>query len=179
MHDLTGGKRRTGFRIAIHQSGQEILIERAPVDADTHRLVVTDRHFDDVAELLVLLVLEADIARIDAVLCQRFRAGRMVGEQLVANIVEIADQRHIHAEPQKALAHLRHGGGTLVAIDGDAHDFRTGLIECRDLRHRRIDIRGIRIGHRLYDDRRTATHDDSAHIDRNGLTARFRIEVYG
>ena len=36
-------------------------------DADAHRLVVADRRFDDLGELPVLLFLEADIARIDAV----------------------------------------------------------------------------------------------------------------
>ena len=49
--------------VLVHQVGQQFLIERAPVGADAHRLVVLDRHLDDGGELPVLLVLEADIAR--------------------------------------------------------------------------------------------------------------------
>ena len=71
--------------------GQQLLVERAPIGADAHRLAVLQRHFDDGAELAVLLLLEADIARIDPVLVERLGAGRMLGEQLVADIVEIAD----------------------------------------------------------------------------------------
>jgi hypothetical protein len=78
--------------VAVHQPRQELLVERAPVHPDPHRLVVADRHFDDFGELLVLLVLEADIAGIDAVFRKRLGAGRMIGEQLVADIVKIADR---------------------------------------------------------------------------------------
>jgi hypothetical protein len=58
---------------------------------------VLDRHLDDGGELRVLLLAEADIARIDAVLVERLGAARMIGEQRVADVVEVADQRHIHA----------------------------------------------------------------------------------
>jgi hypothetical protein len=94
-HHLLGRQRRTRGLVLVHQARQQFLVERAPVDADAHRLVVADRHLDDRGELLVLLVLEADIARVDAVFRQRLGAGRMVGEQLVADIVEVADQRHV------------------------------------------------------------------------------------
>ena len=77
-------------RVLIHQPRQQFLIERTPVGADANRLVVADRHLDDRRELPVLLVLEADVARIDTVLVERFGAGRMIGEKLVADVVEIA-----------------------------------------------------------------------------------------
>ena len=83
--------------VLVHQRGQQLLVERAPVGADAHRLAVADRDLDDRAELQVALVLEADIAGIDAVFVERLGAGRMIGEQLVADIVEVADQRHVHA----------------------------------------------------------------------------------
>jgi hypothetical protein len=53
---------------------QERLVERAPVHPDPDRLAVADRHLDNRAELPVLLLAEADIAGIDAVLCQRLGA---------------------------------------------------------------------------------------------------------
>ena len=53
------------------------------------------RRLDDGAELPVLLVLEADIAGIDAVFVERLGASGMIGQELVADIMEIADQRHV------------------------------------------------------------------------------------
>ena len=88
--------------ILVHEMGQQLLVERAPVDADPDRLAVADGGLDDGAELAVLLLLEADIAGIDPVLVERLGAGRMIGEELVADIVEVADERHIDAARQRA-----------------------------------------------------------------------------
>ena len=85
------GRRAPG--VLVHEAGQELLVERAPVGADAHRLAVADRDLDDLPELQVALVLEADVAGVDPVFVERLGAGRMVGEQLVADIVEVADQR--------------------------------------------------------------------------------------
>ena len=127
--------------------------------------------------MLVLLVLEADIARIDAVFRQRFGAGRMIGQKLVADIMEIADKRHIKPKPQQPLADFRHGGRTLVAVDGDAHDFRTGPEQRRHLLHGGVDIRRIGVGHRLHDDGRAATDDDTAHVYGDGCAAGLGIVI--
>ena len=75
--------------------GEQFLVQRTPIGADAHRLAVTDRGLDDGAELAVLLFLETDIARIDAVFVERLGAGRMVGQKLVADVVEVADDRHV------------------------------------------------------------------------------------
>ena len=75
--------------------GQQLLVERAPVGPDTHRLAVADGDLDDLAELQIALVLETDVAGIDAVFVERLGAGRMLGEQLVADVVEVADQRDV------------------------------------------------------------------------------------
>ena len=64
------------LRVLVHQPREQFLIERAPIDADAHRLVVLDRHLDDLRELRIALVLEADIAGIDAVFVERLGAGR-------------------------------------------------------------------------------------------------------
>ena len=60
------------------------------------------RGLDDGAELAVLLLLEADIAGIDAVLVERLGAGRILGEELVADVMEVADDRHVDAARQRA-----------------------------------------------------------------------------
>jgi hypothetical protein len=71
------------FVVLVHQLLRQRLVERAPVHADAHRLVVPDRELDDRTELRVALASEADVAGVDAVLRQRLRAGRFGGEQLV------------------------------------------------------------------------------------------------
>ena len=38
-------------RVLVHQLGQQFLVERTPIGADAHRLVVLDRDLDDVGEL--------------------------------------------------------------------------------------------------------------------------------
>ncbi len=123
---LDGGQRRALLLVLVHQPGEQFLVERAPVDPDAHRLAVADRHLDDGAELLVLLLLEADIAGIDAIFGERLGAGRMVGQQPVADIVEVADQRHVDAQPVEPLANAGHSRRALVAVDRDAHDLRAG-----------------------------------------------------
>jgi len=60
-----------------------------------HWLIVLDRGLDDGAELAVLLFLETHIAGIDAILVERFGAGRMIGQELVADVMEVADDRHV------------------------------------------------------------------------------------
>ena len=90
---------RAATRVLVHQMRQELLVEGAPVGADAHRLAVADGGLDDGAKLAVLLVLEADIAGIDAVFVEGFGAGRVLGEELVADIVEVADERRGDAEP--------------------------------------------------------------------------------
>ena len=124
---------------------------------------------DDVCELRVALVLEADIAGIDAVFVERFGAGRIVGKQLVADIVEVADQGRGDAALAQAIADVRKGGGRLLAIDGDAHHFRSGARQRRDLRDRAFDIGGVGVGHRLHDDRRTAADLDVTDLHAHGL----------
>ena len=146
--------------VFVHERGQELLVERAPVGADAHRLAVADRDLDDLAELQVALVLEADIAWIDAIFVERLGAGRMIGEQLVADIVEVADQGRAHAALQQRVADMGHRGGGLVAVDRDPHHFGAGPPKRRDLAGGRLDVGGVGIGHRLDDDRRAAADHD-------------------
>ena len=151
---------------------QQFLVERTPIGADAHRLAVADRGLDDGAELPVLLVLEADIAGIDAVLVERLGAGRMIGQQLVADVMEVADQRHAHIHLGEAVADMRHRGRGLVAIDGDAHEFGAGARQRRHLPRGAVDIGGVGIGHRLHDDRGAAADRHAADIDGDGGVAR-------
>jgi hypothetical protein len=148
----------------VHQAGQQLLVERAPIGPDAHRLAVLDRGLDDGAELPILLLLEADIAGIDAILVERFGTGRVLGQELVTNVVKVADDRHADAHLEQPLLDARHGGCRLVAVDGDAHDLRARGRQRRHLPYRLLDIGGVGIGHGLHDDGRATTHEHAAHI---------------
>ena len=156
-------------RVLVHQVGEQFLVERAPIGADAHRLAVLDRGLDDGAELPVLLLLEADIARIDAILVERLGAGRMIGQQLVPDIVEVADDRHRDAHLEQPLLDVRHRRRRLVAVDGDAHDLGARARQRRHLPRGSLDVGGVGIGHRLHDDRRAAADRHAADIDRQPI----------
>ena len=57
--------------VLLHLRDDELLVQRAAVDADADRLVVVDRHLADGGELLVATAAGADVAGIDAVLVER------------------------------------------------------------------------------------------------------------
>ncbi len=69
---------------------------------------------------------------------------------------------------RRRFADVRNGGGGLVAVDGDAHDFGAGARQRRDLRDGAVDIGGVGVGHRLHDDRRAAADGDVADHDLGG-----------
>jgi hypothetical protein len=115
--------------------------------------------------LAISITWENCLSRIDPVFGERFGAGGVVGQKLVADIVEIADQRHVDAAQHQPIADERNRGGGFVAVDGDAHDLRSGPRQGGHLGHRRLDISGIGIGHRLDDNGRPAPHGHPADID--------------
>jgi hypothetical protein len=139
--------------------------EAAPVDADAHRLAVADRRLDHGGELLVALGALADVARVDAVLGERARALGELRQQLVAVVVEVADQRHVAAggvQPRADRGHLR---GRLRRVHRDAHQLRAGAPQLLDLARRRCGVGGVGIGHGLHHHRRAAADGDRAHHD--------------
>ena len=105
----------------------QLLVERAAVDADAHRLAVVDRDLADGGELLVAPLAGADVAGIDAVLVERRGAVGIARQQQVAVVVEVADERRRAAGVEHALLDLGHGGRRFRHVDGDAHHLRAGL----------------------------------------------------
>jgi len=129
------------------------------------------RHLDDGGELAVLLVLEADIAWVDAVLVERLGAGRMIGKQFVADVMEVADERHLHAHLAELVPDVRDGSRRLVAVYRDAHQLGAGAGECGHLARCALGIGGVGVGHRLHDDGRSAAHGDAGDVDGHRLMA--------
>ena len=60
------------------------------------------------------------------------------------------------------------GSGCLVPIHRNPHQLRALAGKGRHLRHRAVNIRRIRIGHGLHDNRRTTTHLNMPNHHRHG-----------
>ena len=116
----------------------ELLVQRAAVDADAHRLVVVDGDLADRGELLVAPAAGADVARIDAVLVERRGAVREARQQQMAVVVEVADERRRAAGVEHALLDFRDRGRRLGQVDGDPHHLRAGFRQLDALLRRRL-----------------------------------------
>ena len=119
--------------VLVHHAREQRLIERAPVDADAHRLVILDGALDHGAEVVVVLAADRDVAGIDAVLGESARRGGILLEQDVAVVVEVADDGHADAALVEAFDDVRNGGGGVFVVDRDAHQLRAGEREGRNL----------------------------------------------
>ena len=177
VHDAACRLWRGRLGILIHQLRQQFAVERAPVDADADGLAVAHRRFDDGAELAIFLVLETDVAGIDPILVERFGAGRIVAQELVADVMEIADQRHVDAALAQLVTDVGHGFCGLIAIDRNADEFRSGAGEIGNLIDRRCDVGRVGVGHRLDDDWRAAADRDAADHHGDGFMTGFHCDA--
>jgi hypothetical protein len=125
-------------------------------------------------ELDVALLAEADVAGVDPVLGQGLGAGRVLGQQLVADVVEVADDRHLAAPGGEPVADPRHGPCRVLGVDGDPDQLRAGPPQLLDLVRRRLGVGRVGVGHRLHDDRRVAADLHVADPDPNALAAPHR-----
>ena len=156
--------------VFIHHACEQRAIERAPVDANTHRLVVFDGDFDHRAEIIVVLFSDVDVARIDAIFSQRAGTGRILFQQQMAVVVEIADDGHIDAEKIQRIHNLRNSGGGGLGIHRDADEFGTGARQRHCLIDRGLNVSSIRIRHGLHDDGVGSAYLNTANIHRDRLT---------
>ena len=146
--------------VLVHQPGEEILVERAPVDADADRLPFLDGDSRDRPEVGVA-ALRADVPRVDAVLVESARHRRVLRQEPVAVVVEIPDDRHADAETAHLAHDLGDGRGGRVVVDGDPHQLAAGVGEGHDLERGRVGVGRVGVGHRLDGDR-VATADRHA-----------------
>jgi hypothetical protein len=117
------------------------------------------------------LVLETDVAGIDAVFVERVRAVRIPREQRVTVVVEVPDDRHAYAHARQPLADRRHRFRGFLAIDGDADYLGTRPRQGRNLPRRAVGIGGVGIGHRLHYDRAPAAYHHAPDVDGVSLVA--------
>ena len=143
----------------------ELLVERAAVDADAHRLLVVARDLADRGELLVAPAAGADVAGIDPVFVERFRARRIAREQQVAVVVKVADERCGHPGVEHALLDFGNRRGRFRHVHRHPDHLRSRFGELDALLRRRLRLRRIGHGHRLDDDRRASADLDGSNLD--------------
>src|SRR6202030_1565009 len=158
VDDLFGAAAQLAVSVLLHLAHDQFLIQRAAIDANAHGLAVIARDAADRGELLVPPLAGAYVTGIDAVFVQSAGAIGVFGQQDVAVIVKIADQRSIAPGIEHALFDLRHGGSRFGDVHGNAYQFGARARELEALLNGRGNIGGVGIGHRLNDDRRAAAH---------------------
>ena len=95
VDDVVGGEAQALVGVLLHAAHDQLLVEGAAVDADADRLALVAGDLADGRELLVAPLAGADVARVDPVLVERGGAGRIAGQQQVAVVVEVADERRV------------------------------------------------------------------------------------
>ena len=81
--------------------------------------------------------------------------------------MEVADDGNAHAGHDVGDRLRRR-----LVVDGDPHQLAAGVVQRTCLRSRRTDVRRIRVGHRLDDDRMSTAHLHAADVDDDGPPAR-------
>ena len=120
VHHLFGIPGLGARAVDVHQTGEQLLVQAAPVDANAHRFVPAHGRFNHLAELAVVFVALANIAGVDTVFGQRLRAARVVRQQAVTVVMKVTDQRYVDAHAIELVAHMRDSFGRLRRVDRDA-----------------------------------------------------------
>ena len=167
--DLLRLERLGAARVRIHQLGQKLPVERAPVHPDPDRLRVLHRHLDDAPEVRVTPRPGPDVPGVDPVFVEGTRALGVVVEQDVSAEVKISDDRRADSRIAHAADDLGHRFCGFGCVDGDADQLRSRVGELDRLVGGRLGIGGIGVRHRLNRDRATAPDRHGA--DRDGRRA--------
>ena len=155
MHELDELGRRGRQRLdgVVALEDVQVLGQRAGVHADAHRRAGELRARDDLGDL----VRAADVARVQA---DAVRAGvdRLQRERVVE--VDVGDDRdrRLHDDRLERL-------DVAVARHGDADDVGARLGDLVDLVHRRLQVGGLGLRHRLHGDGGAAADGDAADHD--------------
>ena len=159
--------------VLVHEAGEELRVERAPVHADADGLVVLDGDFDHGAEVVVVFLADGDVAGINAVLRQRLGAVGKLLEQEVSVVVEVADDGHANAEAVEAVNDGSDGGSGSVVVHGDADEFGAGASKGRDLADGAFNVGRVGVGHGLHHNWCIAAHADASDGGRVRLSALY------
>ena len=160
VDDFLGRPAEIAIRVLLHLRDDELLVERAAVDPDAHRLRVVDGDLANGRELLVASLSRPDVARVDSIFIERARAVRVSRQQQVTVVMEVADERSGAAGLEHPLFDLGNRSGRIRQVDGHTHELGSGFGELDALLRRGARVGRIGHRHRLHDDRRTAANLD-------------------
>ncbi len=96
-----------------------------------------------------MLLADIDVPRVDAIFRESARHLGIFFQQQMSVVMEIANDRHAHAEFIQRVDDLRHSLRGVIGIDGDAHQFRAGVGQRHGLIHGRHHVGGVGVGHGL------------------------------
>ena len=130
-----------------------------------------DGDFDHGAKVVVVLAAYGAVAGIDAVLGEGLGAGGVLGEKLMAVVVEVTDDGRVPAPGLDAFDDVGDGAGGFVVVDGDTDELGTGTGEGGDLLDRAFNVCGVGVGHRLDDYGSVGADADSAYVDGDRFSA--------
>ena len=156
VDDLFRRASQLAVRVFLHLRDDELLIERAAINADPDRLVAVPRDAADRRELLVPPLACPHVPRIDPVLVQGGRAPGVARQKEVTVVMEIAYKGSGNARVQHPLLDFGNGRGGFRQIDGHADHLRARFGQLDALLRRRRRISRIRHRHRLHDHGRAA-----------------------
>ena len=157
--------------VLLHFGHDELLIERAAIDADADGFSIVHRDFADRGKLFIAALACPNVAGIDAVFVERFGAVGIFGEKNVAVVMEVADDGDFAAGGEQALLDFGNGGCGFRDVDGPANDFGAGFGEFERLLESGCDVGGVRVGHGLDDDRCAAAYLNVADFYAVGFAA--------
>ncbi len=113
----------------------------------------------------------ADVAGIDPVLVQRPRAVRILGQELVPVVMEIADEGRGDPGVPHAQADLGDRFRSLRHVHRDPNQLGSGARQVDDLPGGRRGVGGVGVCHRLDNHRRAASHHNRPDPDSNRFSA--------
>ena len=97
------------------------MVHAAPIHANAHGFVVADSSLDHLSKLFVVFVALTHIAGIDTVFRQSLGAFGIVGQQTVAVVMEVTDQRDMDVHAVQLFADVWHRLRSLWRVDRDAN----------------------------------------------------------
>ena len=144
------------------------MIERATIDTDTNRSIVSHGHFDHLGEILDTALALADVARIDSILGKGLCALAHFRQKFMAVVVEVTDQGNITTLGIQCFTNRHHRACSFRRIDRQTDQLTAGTSQLNHLLDRRLHIHRGRIGHRLHANGSTTADRDHAIAITNG-----------
>ena len=128
------------------------------------RLIVVDGYLDHGAEVVIVLLANIDIARVDAVLGELLRALRVLLQQDMTVVMKIAYDRRIYTEVAKRFDDTGDRFSSLIVVNSDPHQLGPGSGQLHGLIYGGGRVRRISVRHRLDNNGVIAAYFDAADV---------------